>query len=264
MFSLLHNFLPTPVLFHYGIITIYWYGLFIVLGIISALILILSLAKKFNIDSEKIWDLSFYLVLFGILGARIYEIFLELPYYSTHPAQIIKIWEGGLAIHGAIIAGAITLFFFIKRNKLDFWKLAAITVPGLALGQAIGRWGNWFNQELFGLPTNLPWGIPISIINRPLEFISQPFFHPTFLYESLGLIIITLFLLVVLYRNNLNQKIAMRVLAYYLALYSILRFSLEFIKADITPYFLGLRWPQVISLAIIVVAIIIYKKSTHV
>ncbi len=263
MFSLLHNFLPNPILLNLGIISIHWYGVFIVLGIISALILILQLAKRFEIDTEKVWNLSFYLVLFGIVGARVYEIFLELPYYISHPSQIIKIWEGGLAIHGAIIAGAITLCLFTLKNKLNFWKLAAIIVPGVALGQAIGRWGNWFNQELFGRPTNLPWGIPINLINRPLDYIEYNFFQPTFLYESLGLILITLFLITVLRKNNLTKKIAMRVVAYYLALYSLLRFSLEFIKVDSTPIFLYLRWPQVISLAIILITIIIYKKSSH-
>lgn len=266
MFSFLHNFLPQPILFHQGIITIYWYGLFIVLGIIASLILILFLARRFKIDSEKIWDLSFYLVLFGIIGARIYEIFLEFPYYYANPSQIIKIWEGGLAIHGAIIAGAITLFVFVKKNHLDFWQLMAIIAPGLALGQAIGRYGNWFNQELFGLPTNLPWGIPIAIENRPLEFISQEFFHPTFIYESLGLLLISIFLFILLYRqkNSLTKKMAMRIGAYYLAAYSVLRFSLEFIKVDITPTFLGLRWPQFMSLIIISIAIVIFKKSSHV
>jgi len=265
MFSLLHNFLPQPVFFKLGIITIYWYGLFIVLGIIAALFLILLLARRFKINPEIIWDLSFYLVLFGVIGARVYEIFLEFPYYVNHPAQIIKIWEGGLAIHGAIIAGAITLFVYIKKNKLDFWPLLAIVTPGLALGQAIGRFGNWFNQELFGLPTNLPWGIPIELHNRPLEFISQTFFQPTFLYESLGSILIASFLFIVLWqqKNNLNKKIAMRIGAYYLALYSILRFSLEFIKIDITPILFGLRVPQITSILIFIVAIIIYKKSSH-
>ncbi len=263
MFSLLHNFLPNPILLNLGTISIHWYGLFIVLGIVLALFLTLQLAKKFNIKSDHIWDLSFYLVLFGIIGARIYEIFLEFPYYLNNPNQIIKIWEGGLAIHGAIIAGALTIFLFVKKNELNFWNFAAVIVPGVALGQAIGRWGNWFNQELFGLPTNLPWGIPIDIIHRPLNYLNNSFFHPTFLYESLGLILITIFLTNTLYRNNLTKKIAMRVVASYLALYSLLRFGLEFIKVDTTPIFLYLRWPQFISLAIIVVAIIIYKKSSH-
>jgi len=266
MFYWLHNFYPQSVLFKLGPITIHWYGLFIVLGIISALVVILYLAKRFKIDSEKIWDLSFYLVLFGIIGARIYEIFLEFPYYSTHLWQIVKIWEGGLAIHGAIIAGIITVFVFIKKNKMAFWPLTAIITPGLALGQAIGRFGNWFNQELFGLPTNLPWGIPIAIENRPLEFISNQFFQPTFLYESLGSFAIAIFLFILLYKqkNYLANKLAMRITAIYLALYSILRFSLEFIRIDSAPVFLGLRWPQVMSLIILVIASIIYKKSYHV
>jgi len=265
MFSLFHNFLPQPVFLKLGIITIYWYGLFIVLGIIAALFLVLLLARRFKINPEIIWDLSFYLVLFGIIGARIYEIFLEFPYYVNHPTQILKIWEGGLAIHGAIIAGAITLFIYIKKNKLDFWPLLAIIAPGIALGQAIGRFGNWFNQELFGLPTNLPWGIPIALVNRPLEFINQNFFHPTFLYESLGSLLIAIFLFTWLYnqKNNLSKQVAMKISASYLALYSLLRFGLEFIKVDKTPMFIGLRWPQVISLIIIIVAIIIYQKSSH-
>ena len=266
MFSLLHNFLPQPILFHLGFITVRWYGLVIVLAILAAMSLTLYLSRRFKIDSEKIWDLSFYLVLFGIIGARIYEIFLEFPYYSANPSQILKIWEGGLAIHGAIIAGAITLYIFIRKYKLDFWTLLAIITPGLALGQAIGRWGNWFNQELFGLPTNLPWGIPIDILNRPLEYVNQTYFQPTFLYESIGNLIIVSFLFWLLLKNKdgLTKKIAMRVSAYYLALYSLLRFSLEFIKVDITPVFLDLRWPQIISVIIFIVAIIIYKKSSHV
>ena len=227
--------------------------------------LILFLAKRFKIETDKIWDLSFYLVLFGIIGARIYEIFLEFPYYFNHPVQIIKIWEGGLAIHGAIIAGVITLIIFIKKNKLSFWPLMAIITPGLALGQAVGRFGNWFNQELFGWPTNLPWGIPIDLKNRPLEFIDQLFFHPTFLYESLGSIFIFIFIFILLLRQkeNLNKKIAMRISAYYLAFYSILRFSLEFIRIDYAPVLLGLRAPQIISLFLITISIIIYKKSYH-
>lgn len=265
MFSWLHNFLPQPILFSFGIITVYWYAFFIVLGIIAALFLSLLLASRFKINSEIIWDLSFYLVLFGIIGARVYEIFLEFPYYAAHSSQILKIWEGGLAIHGAIIAGAITLFVYIKKNKLNFWPLLAIVTPGLALGQAIGRFGNWFNQELFGRPTNLPWGIPISTYNRPIEFMSQQFFQPTFLYESFGSLLIAILLFSILWhqKNNLNNKLAMRIGAGYLALYALLRFSLEFIKIDITPVIFGLRWPQIMSLFLLVIAILIFKKSSH-
>lgn len=264
MFSWLHNFIPDPVLVNIWPANIYWYGLFVVSGIIAALYTTLYLAKKFLINKEIIWDLSFYLIVFGLIGARIYEVFLEFPYYLNHPAQIIKVWEGGLAIHGAIIAGIFTIYYFSKKHQTNFWKLIAIIVPGLALGQAIGRYGNWFNQELFGLPTNLPWGIPITLENRPLEFINQTFFHPTFFYESLGSLIIFAILLIIISRySKLEIKVAMQISALYLFLYSILRFILEFIKIDKTPIFLGWRWPQVISLLIIFSALIILKKSFH-
>lgn len=249
-----------------GPINLHWYGLFVALGILAALLVALKISKYFKINKEVVWDLGFYLIIFGLIGARVYEIFLELPYYFNHPEQIIKIWAGGLAIHGAIIAGLITIYFLAKKNRLSFWKLSAIIVPGLALGQAIGRFGNWFNQELYGLPTSLPWGIPINLENRPLAFLDQTFFHPTFLYESLGSIIIFICLSVIVYyhRNNLNDKIAMRLTAIYLFSYSILRLSLEFIKIDVTPILLGFRWPQLISFIIIVVSIIIFNKSKNV
>jgi phosphatidylglycerol:prolipoprotein diacylglycerol transferase len=266
MFSWLHNFLPSSILISFGPITIYWYGLFFVLGIISALFLILKLAKIFKVDSEKIWDLGFYLVFFGLIGARIYEIFLEAPYYFSHPEQIIKVWEGGLAIHGGIIAGLITLIWFVKKNNLEFWKMAAIITPGLALGQAIGRFGNWFNQELFGKPTNLPWGIPIEIGFRPLQYINNNFFHPTFIYESLGLIFITILLVYILLKKKgeIKKAFFIKITAVYLGLSAALRFLLEFIKADEAPTILGWRWPQLFTLFIILIAIIIYKKSKNV
>lgn len=266
MFSWLHNFSPNPVLLELGPITVYWYGLFVVFGIVAALSLALYLGQKNHIDKNKIWDLAFYLVLFGIIGARIYEIFLELPYYLKNPEQIIKIWEGGLAIHGGIITGIIVLIVFAKKNKINFWKLGAIFAPGLALGQAIGRFGNWFNQELFGLPTNLPWGIPIPLIKRPLEFISFEYFQPTFLYESVGSLFISFLLVIIIKRNrdDLSENLSQKIVLLYLFLYSWLRFLLEFIKVDITPEFIGLRWPQIISLLIICSTIFIYQKRKNV
>lgn len=235
------------------------------LGILLALIVTLKISKYFKIEKEIIWDLSFYLILFGLIGARVYEIFLEFPFYLKHPEQIIKIWQGGLAIHGAIIAGIITIYFLAKKYKINFWKLSAVIIPGLAIGQAIGRFGNWFNQELFGLPTSLPWGIPINIENRPPEFISQTFFHPTFLYESLGSLIIFISLLLIIkkHKENLNNNIAIKISIFYLISYSVLRLLLEFIKVDNTPNLLGLRWPQIISLLIIIISIIIFKKSKN-
>jgi phosphatidylglycerol:prolipoprotein diacylglycerol transferase len=269
MIHFLHTFSPTAILFSFGSLAIHWYGLFLVLAMIAAMLVAIYLGQKYNIKKDDIFDLSFYLILGGLLGARIYDIFLELPYYIQHPWQTLKIWEGGLAIHGGIIAGLIILVIFAKRKKINFWTLTAIITPALALGQAIGRWGNYFNQELYGLPTNLPWGIPIDTLNRPVEFIGEKYFQPTFLYESLGSLLIFLALLIInwtLLKNKessrkINGGLSILPLAFYVILYSILRFCLEFIRIDAAPNVWGWRWPQIISLALIffILILIFYK-----
>jgi prolipoprotein diacylglyceryl transferase len=258
MFNFLHNFSPTPVLLSFGPLHIYWYGLFIVLGVLAGLTVSLKIAKKFGLSPNKIFDLAFWLIIFGIIGARIYHVFLEWGYYSQNYWNILKVWQGGLAIHGAIIAGLLVLFYFCWKEKVNFWLVAAVFAPGIALGQAIGRWGNYFNQELFGTPTNLPWGIPINLMNRPDQYISADFFHPTFLYESLGDICIFIILILIirkfLQKKWQNYKI---ILLVYLILYSALRFSMEFLRTDTTAYFLGIRWPQIMSSLIIIVCVVL-------
>jgi phosphatidylglycerol:prolipoprotein diacylglycerol transferase len=257
MFDFLHTFQPEATLLAFGPIKIYWYGLFIVLGTIAALNVAMSLAKKRDYPATKLFDLAFWLILFGIIGARIYHIFLEWPYYSKFPADILKIWQGGLAIHGGIIAGLIVLIWFCRKEKTSIWFLSTLIVPGLALGQAIGRWGNYFNQELFGRPTSLPWGLPIDLMHRPMQYLSAEYFHPTFLYESLGNLLIfgiVLFLTIRIINKKIkNEKV---VLLTYLALYSVLRFFTEFIRVDSTALVLGFRWPQIISAIIFIVSVV--------
>ncbi len=248
--NFLHTFAPHPIAFSLGPINIYWYGLIVVIGIVAGLILSGRLAKGSNIDEEAIYDLAFYLIIFGLVGARIYDCFLEAPYYLAHPGDIVKIWRGGLAIHGAIIAGAGTIYFYARKFKLDIVKLASVLVPGLALGQAIGRWGNYFNQELFGQPTGLPWGIYINFMNRPGNWANNQYFHPTFLYESLGCLLLSL-VLIYLHKKLKTENKHLLIASTYFISYSIIRFSLEFIRIDYAPEFLGLRWPQFMSLGII-------------
>ncbi len=269
MFYLLHTFSPQSIIITLGPISLHWYGLFIVIAITTALIITQRLGKKYyNLDSEKIFDLSFWLIIWGVIGARVYDIFLQLPYYINHPLQTLQIWKGGLAIHGAILAGLIVIFYFSRKNKINFFKITALFVPGLALGQAIGRFGNYFNQELFGLPTNLPWGIPIEAINRPAEFITFKYFQPTFLYESLGCLLIFIILYQVQKKYH-TQKIIkpefyIWFTAMYMILYSLLRFSLEFIRIDYAPVILGLRLPQIASLILILLSLLILIKKTNV
>ncbi|NLZ74700.1 prolipoprotein diacylglyceryl transferase [Candidatus Falkowbacteria bacterium] len=264
----LHTFHPQAILLSFGPIHLYWYGLFIILGILAALFISLKLAPHYKLSKETVFDLSFWLIIFGLLGARIYDIFLNLPYYFQYPLDALKIWQGGLAIHGAIIAGLLVIYFFAKKQKKSFWTFTSLFAPGLALGQAIGRFGNYFNQELFGLPTNKPWGIPIDLINRPVDYITNQFFHPTFLYESLGCFLIFIVLMLFNYhlikKNKLTkQYYQILLVGFYMISYSVLRFCLEFIKIDETPIFLTLRWPQVISLLIILISFILLILNHH-
>ena len=270
MFNFLHTNIPDSILISIGQIKIYWYGLFIVSGILIAMVIVLKLAEKYKISKETIVDSIFYLIISGIIGARLYHVFLEFPYYTANPEKIIQIWQGGIAIHGAIFVGIITAYFFAKKHKINFWQLLSIYVPGLAIGQAIGRWGNYFNQELFGLPTNLPWGIPIEPVNRMFEHYGANYYHPTFLYESLGNLAIFV-ILIFIHRLFIKKgyKFYEIIVLTYLGLYSILRFILEFIRIDKTPEIFNLRFPQVISLLILMIISVYliknikkYKKNT--
>jgi phosphatidylglycerol:prolipoprotein diacylglycerol transferase len=273
MINFLHNFQPESILLTIGPITIYWYGFFMMSAILVGLLFTIYLAKKYKINSNIIIDSAFWIILFGIIGARLYELIIDFNYYQQNPLAIFKVWQGGLSIHGAIIAGLITLYFFSRKISKQikekptkiFWKLTAIITPGLALGQFIGRWGNYFNQELFGLPSKAPWAIPIEIINRPIAYMSNQYFHPTFLYESLGNLLIFLILfsihIYILNKQKISTNVFIRITALYLFLYSVLRYSLEFLRLDPTLILGSMRWPQIISIFIIIVSICLFIYS---
>ena len=262
MFSLLHNFLPQPIIWQSGLIKIHWYGIFIVLAILICLKLVLILAKKKNINSDQVYDLAFYLILFGLIGGRIYAVLLEWQYYFDYPWEIVAVWHGGLAIHGAIIGSVITLIYYCLKHRQSFWFWGDILAVVLPLGQAIGRWGNYFNQELFGRPTNLPWGIPIELSNRPLNYLSAQYFHPVFLYESI-LNLINFFILIWFYWHKDNFKLPPgRIMSVYLINYSIIRIVMEFLRLDDTPIVFGLRLPVAVSLMIIVVVAALWRFDT--
>jgi len=266
MISFLHTFEPSAILFSAGPINIHWYGLLMVIGILAALGTAFALAGGYGIARDTIFDLGFWLILGGLAGARLYDVALQLPYYIGHPVQILEIWKGGLAIHGAILAGLLIVWLFARRRRLNFWQLTALLTPGLALGQTIGRWGNYFNQELFGLPTEQAWGIPISVMKRPLDYLAAPYFQPTFLYESLGCLLIAAALIIINIYLIRNKKLAgayVWLTALYMVSYSILRFALEFIRTDAAPVLLGLRWPQIASLLLIAASILLLSHDYH-
>jgi phosphatidylglycerol---prolipoprotein diacylglyceryl transferase len=260
MTNFLHTFNPSPVMISLGPIHIYWYGFFIILGVIAGLTVCFELAKLYNLKKEIIIDLAFWLIIGGLIGARLYHVGLEFNYYLDNPLSILKIWQGGIAIHGAIIGGLIALWLYTKKYGHNFWQLTAMVVTALPLAQAIGRWGNYFNQELFGRPTDSPWGIPINELNRPWQYFDYNYFHPTFFYESLGNLII--FMIIVglhvysIKRTKKQTPVYSLLVCLYFLLYSGLRFSLEFVRVDTTPDIFGWRFPQLISLFIIFLCLI--------
>lgn len=262
MFDFLHNFLPSPVFFEWGVLTIRYYGLFIVLGAVLAILVALDLAKKRRLKNDDVIDLALWLILFGIIGARFYEVLiLEPNYFFSNPQEIFKIWRGGLAIHGAIIFGLLTIFVWCYYKKQKFWHWVDLVAVVLPLGQALGRFGNYFNQEVFGKPTDLPWGIPIELSNRPDGWQQYQYFHPTFLYESVA----NFLLFFILWRLYKKQKLnAGQYGACYLFGYGLIRFFLEFIRLESTAMIGDYRWPQIFSIFLMIIGLIIfsYNKKT--
>jgi len=193
------------------------------------------------LDPEIILDMLFWLVLAGIIGARIWHILTPPPsmvdlgittsYYLSHPLEMLAIRNGGLGIPGAVIGGAIALWFYARKHNMNFLKWADIAAPGLALAQAIGRWGNYFNQELYGAPTNVPWKLFIDPAHRLPGFESISYYHPLFLYEFLWNLGNAIFLLVIA-RKLTSKLLAGDLLFIYMINYSIGRFLLDFLRMD--------------------------------
>ena len=236
---------------------IYFYGVILALAIICGTFVSDYIGTKFfGLKKETIIDLSPYLVIFGIIGARIYYCLLNYDFYMRFPTEILAIRHGGISIHGAILGGLLGLLIFAKRHKIPALKLCDVSAIGLVLAQAIGRWGNFFNSEAFGLPTNLPWKLYIAPQYRPIPYENNEFFHPTFLYESIldFVIFAILFLLV---RNNKIKKDG-NIALLYLIMYSIVRIFVEHLRIDSVMFIHGQPVAIVVSIGIIIAALIAF------
>ena len=169
-----------------GVVQIYWYSIFIFLGMLVACFVIYKESKKRGIDEDFLVNLTFNTIILGIIGARLYYVLFNLPYYLENPLEILEIWNGGLAIHGGIIAGLLFIIYYCKKHEVNIWKMLDIIVVGLIIAQAIGRWGNFFNSEAYGPITTAAdlksLGIPQFIING--MYILGDYRQPTFFYES--------------------------------------------------------------------------------
>ena len=207
-----------PVAFEIFGIAVRWYGIILAAGILCGLLYALREAKRVGMDENLILDLVIFAIPAGIIGARIYYVLFNWDYYSKDPLQILNIRGGGLAIHGTLIAAVITAVIFARVKGINFWSLADLASPGVILGQAIGRWGNFINQEAYGTPTDLPWGIMVDGVKV----------HPTFLYESLRNF--SVFAVLLWYRKR--KKAEGNVFLLYLVLYSVGRFFVEGLRTD--------------------------------
>ena len=249
-----------PIFIKIGSVSIYWYSIFILLAILIGCSIILLESKKHKLSKEFMENLFFYTLIFGLIGARIYYVIFEYKQYINNPIDIFKVWEGGLAIHGGIIAGLIAIIIMTKKHKIPTLKITDMAVLGVIIGQAIGRWGNFFNGEAYGpqvaLETLQNIHIPQFIIDG--MHIGGVYYHPTFLYESLWNIIG--FIILMILKNNKKIKIG-QLTGFYFIWYSVGRFFIEGLRQDSLMLFGIIKQAQLISIVLIVLGIVLMIKS---
>lgn len=234
---------PNPIAFSIFGIDIRWYGLLIGCAFLLAVYLSYKRAPQYDLKSDHILDFCIFMIPLSIIGARAYYVFFEWEYYAGDIRKILDIRSGGLAIHGGLIAGLIVAISVSKYHKFKFSDLADCVFPTVALGQAIGRWGNFFNSEAHGGPTDLPWGIMVDGVKV----------HPTFLYESLWCLMLFILLSILGKKRKFSGQIALL----YGILYSFERFFVESLRTDslmIGPF----KQAQVLSTCVIIICILIY------
>ena len=236
--------------FYIGNFKIYFYGIIIMFSVLIAIIIARRRSVLYGQDRELIWDMIPWLLVLGLIGARFWHVLtpseslgVGAGYYFKHPIEIFNIRQGGLGIPGAVIGGALGLWIYCKKKGLHFFIWADIIAPGLAIAQAIGRWGNFVNQELYGPPTDLPWGIFIDPAHRLPGYQGFTHFHPMFLYESLWNLF-NFLILIRISKDEQQRKRSGELFLIYLIIYAIGRFFLEFIRIDAS-YISGINANQV-------------------
>ena len=250
-----------PIAIALGPLQVHWYGVIIGLAIILALYIAVRETEKRGLDKDVFMDLMLWAIPIAILSARLYYVIFEWNYYSQNPGEIIAIWNGGLAIHGALIGGVITAIVFTKKKQVSFWQLVDIAAPSIILGQAIGRWGNFINQEAHGgevtraFLENLQ--LPEFIINQ--MYINGAYYHPTFLYESIWNLV-GFILLMLLRKVNLRRG---EMFLTYVIWYSVGRFFIEGMRTDSLMLTESLRMAQTISAFLIIAAVVVllYRRA---
>ncbi len=252
--------------FAVGPLYIRFYGILLMLGALAGGYLATVEMKRRGHDPEMVWDLLVYLIVGGIIGARLWHVLTPPPssiaqgftthFYLTHPLDALAIWKGGLGIPGTIVGGLVAMYLYTRGHReVSFLEWTDIAAPGLALGQAIGRWGNFFNQELYGAPTDLPWKIYIDPAHRLAGYENIPYYHPLFAYEFILNVANMLLLLWILrrYQGALKRGDVFNV---YLIAYPVIRFGLDFLRLDASRVF-TLNVNQTLSGVVAVCAVIV-------
>jgi prolipoprotein diacylglyceryl transferase len=246
---------PSSGSIHLGPLRLNAYGLMIALGVIVAVRIAGKRAERIGQGTtEDISAIAMWAVPAGVLGGRLYHVLTDYEKFQGQWFDAIKIWQGGLGIWGGVTAGVAVGWWCAKRRGLDAWWIISCAAPAIAIAQAIGRWGNWFNQELFGQPTTLPWALKVSSsVAEKAGFAAGTTFHPTFLYESVGCVVLAWLLIRIERRLSPARG---RLFAWYVLGYTVLRFGVEGLRIDSAHHVGGLRLNQWVAAGVCAVAVL--------
>ena len=243
---------PGEIAFYIFNFPVYSYGIILAFAVFLGVCTAEILAKKFSDIPENFFvDNSPAVIIAGILGARFYYCIVNYPYYIHNPLEIFDIRQGGLSIHGMLIAGIVTVYFLAKKYRVNLLRLLDVLACSVILAQSAGRWGNFFNSEAFGYPTGGNWGVFIPVSQRPVEFLNYEFFHPAFLYESFLDLVVFAVLIFILRRTRAGCTFF-----WYLILYSVVRIFVEYFRIDSVLNIGGFPIAQVVSVLLIIAGII--------
>ncbi len=231
-----------------GPFDIHIYGILMAIAVLTAYVIVVRRYVSFGGDRTTAERAGFWAAVVGFVGARLAYVSTHLGNYSGDWLGMFRIWEGGIALYGGLTFGTVIALVILKRRGGSYAAFLDAGAVGLPAAQAIGRWGNYFNQEIFGTPTNLPWGLKIDPAHRPEQYLDSPTFHPTFLYEALWNVGLIVFLLWIERRRELRRG---TLFALYAIFYALIRFLLEFIRTDTTFRFLGVSRNGWYSVAVI-------------
>lgn len=242
------------VAFSIGSWSVYWYGIILGIAILVGYLVFSQEGKRKGIDSDTSFDLLFWTVVIGFIGARLYYVLFSLDQYLTNPIKIFFIWEGGLAIYGGVLGGLLAIYYLTRQYHLDVVKVLDIAAPALMIAQSIGRWGNFMNQEAHGGPVSRSFLESLQLPDFIIEQmnIQGTYYHPTFLYESLWNLIGFVLIIFLRSREKLLKK--GEVLAFYMAWYGAGRLWIEGLRTD-SLYLGPIRISQLVSLVLIILAI---------